>query len=177
MYCEVCGSEIIGKPARSLVEGATLIVCHQCASLGKELPGFPEKRPNAFRPGAVSSHTRAPIETLPRSIEESDLVEDYPQIVKEGRERLALSQTDLAFKAKEKLTVIQKIELGKIVPTMRLTKELEHILRVKLLAPRGELEVTNVPIRQVGPRELTLGDIALVKHRETENKSTRSNRR
>ena len=83
---------------------------------------------------------------------------------------MGLSQTDLAFKAKEKLSVIQKIELGKIVPTMRLTKELEHILRVKLLAPRGELEVTSVPIRQVGPRELTLGDIALVKHRETENK-------
>ena len=83
---------------------------------------------------------------------------------------MGLSQTDLAFKAKEKLTVIQKIELGKILPTMRLTKELEHILRVKLLAPRGELEITNVPVRQTGPRELTLGDIALVKHRENENK-------
>ena len=120
--------------------------------------------------GPAPLHSRIPIETLPRSIEESDLVEDYPQIVKEGREKMGLSQTDLAFKAKEKLTVIQKIELGKILPTMRLTKELEHILRVKLLAPRRELEVTNVPVRQAGPRELTLGDIALVKHRETENK-------
>ena len=90
--------------------------------------------------------------------------------MKEGRERLGLSQTDLAFKAKEKLSVIQKIELGKIVPTMRLTKELEHILRVRLLARRRELETTNVPVRQIGPRELTLGDIALVKHRENENK-------
>ena len=170
MDCEVCGSEIIGKPARSLVEGATLIVCHQCASLGKELPGFPERKLKTSRLGPVPLHSRVPIETLPKSVQESDLVEDYSRLVKEGRERLGLSQSDLAFKAKEKLTVIQKIELGKIVPTMRLTKELEHILRVKLLAPRGELEVTNVPIRQVGPRELTLGDIALVKHRETENK-------
>jgi putative transcription factor len=170
LYCEVCGSEIIGKPARSLVEGATLIVCQKCTSLGKELPGFPDRRLRTSRLGPVSSHSRAPIESLPKSIEESDLVEDYPRVVKEGREKMGLSQTDLAFKAKEKVTVIQKIELGKILPTMRLTKELEHILRVKLLAPRGELETSTVPVRQIGPRELTLGDIALVKHRETENK-------
>ena len=170
MYCEVCGNEIVGKPARSLVEGATLIVCQQCSSLGKELPGFPERRPRTARFGSVPSHTRTPIESLPKAVEDSDLVEDYSHIVKDARERLVLSQTDLAFKAKEKLTVIQKIELGKILPTMRLTKELEHILRVKLLAPRTELEVTTVPIRQAGPRELTLGDIALVRHKEPGNK-------
>jgi len=170
LYCEVCGSEIVGKPARSLVEGATLIVCQSCSSLGKELPGFPERRPRAARLGPVPSHTRTPLETLPKAIEESDLVDDYSRRVKDGREKLGLSQTDLAFKAKEKVTVIQKIELGKILPTMRLTKELEHILRVKLLAPREELEVSTVPVRQAGPRELTLGDIALIRHKETENK-------
>ncbi len=170
MYCEVCGSEIVGKPARSLVEGATLIVCQQCSSLGTALPGFPERKLRTGKATAVQSHTRTPIESLPKAVEESDLVEDYPEIVKEGREKLGLSQTELAFKAKEKLTVIQKIELGKILPTMRLTKELEHVLRVKLLAPREELEVSTVPVRQAGPRELTLGDIALVKHREPENK-------
>jgi putative transcription factor len=170
LYCEICGSEIVGRPARSLVEGATLIVCQQCSSLGKELPGFPERKVGKARIGSVPSHTRTPIESLPKAIEESDLVEDYQRVVKEGREQLGLSQTDLAFKAKEKLTVIQKIELGKILPTMRLTKELEHILRVKLLAPREDLEVTTVPVRQAGSRELTLGDIALVRHREQENK-------
>jgi len=170
LYCEVCGREIVGKPGRSLVEGATLIVCQSCSSLGKELPGFPERRPRAVRLGSVPSHTRTPIESLPKAVEDSDLVEDYPRIVKDAREKLHLSQTDLAFKAKEKLTVIQKIELGKIMPTMRLTKELEHILRVKLLAPREELEVSTVPVRQAGPRELTLGDIALVRHRESQSK-------
>ena len=118
----------------------------------------------------MPSHTRTPLESLPRAVEDSDLVEDYPRIVKDAREKLRLSQTDLAFKAKEKLTVIQKIELGKIMPTMRLTKELEHILRVKLLAPREELEVSTVPVKQAGPRELTLGDIALVRHRESQSK-------
>ena len=152
------------------MEGATLIVCQSCSSLGKELPGFPERRPRAARLGSVPSHTRTPIESLPKAIEESDLVDDYSRIVKDGREKLGLTQTDLAFKAKEKVTVIQKIELGKILPTMRLTKELEHILRVKLLAPREEIEVSTVPVRQAGPRELTLGDIALIRHKEPESK-------
>ncbi len=156
----------MGKPARSLVEGATLIVCQQCSSLGQELPGFPERKPRTAKLGSFPSHTRTPLESLPKAVEDSDLVEDYSLVVKEAREKLGMSQTDLAFKAKEKVTVIQKIELGKMMPTMRLTKELEHILRVKLLAPRGELETTTVPVRQTGPRELTLGDIALVRHRE-----------
>jgi len=118
----------------------------------------------------MPSHTRTPIESLPKAVEDSDLVEDYSLIVKGAREKLGMSQTDLAVKAREKVTVIQKIELGKMMPTMRLTKELEHILRVKLLAPRGELETSTVPVRQAGPRELTLGDIALVKHKGSEPK-------
>ncbi len=145
------------------MEGATLVVCKQCAGLGKELSGFPgPPRSRALTP---VTRTRAPIEKLPKAIEESDLVEEYPRIVKAGREKIGLSQQDLAFKAKEKLTVIQKIELGKMLPTMRLTKELEHILRVKLLAPREEIEVNVVPVRQTGNTGVTLGDIALVRQK------------
>ena len=164
MFCEICGREIVGKPARSLVEGATLIVCQQCSSLGTQLPGFPDK---PRRPSAAPSRTRthAPIERLPRAIEESDLVEEYSMIVKEGREKLGLSQQDLAFKAKEKVTVIQKIEIGKVLPTMRLTKELEHILRVRLLVPRDELEIPAPPRRMTGSATMTLGDVALVRRK------------
>src|SRR4029077_13223109 len=88
LYCEICGNEIVGKPARSLVEGATLIVCQQCSGLGKELPGFAERRPRAGRLGSVPSHTRTPIESLPKAVEDSDLVEDYPEVVKGGREKM-----------------------------------------------------------------------------------------
>lgn len=163
MFCEVCGREIVGKPARSLVEGATLIVCQQCSSLGTQLPNFPNR---SSRPVPAPSHTRAPIERLPKAIEESDLVEEYSTIIKEAREKLGLSQQDLAFKAKEKLTVIQKIEIGKMLPTMRLTKELEHILRVKLLAPREDLEMQVAPRKPPPASGVTLGDVALVRHKE-----------
>ena len=164
MFCEICGREIVGKPGRSLVEGATLIVCQQCSKLGTALPGFPDKP--AHRPMVAPLHTHAPIERLPKAIEESDLLEEYSSIIKTGREKLGMSQQDLAFKAKEKLTVIQKIEIGKMLPTMRLTKELEHILRVRLLAPRDEIEIPAPPRKTTPMPSMTLGDVALVKHKE-----------
>ena len=112
------------------------------------------------------SHTHAPIERLPKAVEESDLIEEYSRVIKEGREKLGISQQDLAFKAKEKVTVIQKIEIGKMLPTMRLAKELEHILRVRLLVPRDELDSPAPPRRPVPSPGVTLGDIALVRHKE-----------
>ena len=149
------------------MEGATLIVCQQCSSLGTQLPSFPNR---VARPVPVPSHTRAPIERLPKEVEESDLIEEYSSIIKEAREKLGLSQQELAFKAKEKVTMIQKIEIGKMLPTMRLSKELEHILRIKLLVPREELEIP-APRRQAPPPSgVTLGDVALVRHKDEAGK-------
>jgi len=115
------------------------------------------------------SRTHAPIEKLPKDVEDSDLVEEYPTVIKEGREKNGLSQQDLAFKAKEKVTVIQKIEIGKMLPTMRLAKELEHILRIRLLVPRDELDLPPPPRRSIPEPRVTLGDVALVRHREGED--------
>jgi len=165
LFCEVCGREIVGKPARALVERATLVVCKSCAGLGTELPGFPE-RPRPRTPNIVGHSTfRPPIEKLPKAVEETDLLDDYSHIVKEAREKMHLSQDELAFKAKEKVTVIQKIELGKMLPTMRLTKELEHILRVKLLVPKEE-ELPAALMKSPPRAEATLGDVALVRHKD-----------
>ena len=168
MFCEVCGREIVGKPARALVERATLVVCRSCATLGTELPGFPE-RPRPRTPNMVPRPTfRPPIEKLPKAVEETEVLEGYSRIIKEAREKMRLSQDELAFKAKEKVTVIQKIELGKMLPTMRLTKELEHILRVKLLVPREEEELPPSLMKPATKIEATLGDVALVRRKDEE---------
>jgi len=168
LYCEVCGREIVGRPARALVEGATMVVCNQCAGLGTALPSLPD-RPRPRAPGMSRSRTpapRLPLEKLPREVEESELLEEFPKIVKQAREKLGISQQELAIKAKEKLTVIQKIEIGKISPTMRLAIVLEHILHITLMAPRKDVEIPNPPVRQTGDTGATLGDIALVRHKE-----------
>ncbi len=166
MFCEVCGREIVGKPARALVEGATLVVCSHCTNLGTALPSFPNAPGSRAWTKPLIISARPPIERLPKAVEESELLEEYPLIIKEAREKWGFSQQDLAFKAREKLTVIQKIELGKMLPTTRLTQELEHILRVKLLVPKEEVELPNPPIRQSGDTGRTLGDIAIVRHKE-----------
>src|SRR5437870_11986357 len=159
----MCGREIVSKPGRAVVEGAALIVCQQCSSIGTKLPGFPD-RPR--RPVIAPSHTHAPIERLPYAVEESDLIEEYSRVIKEGREKLGISQQNLAFKAKETLTVIQKTEMGKMLSTMRLSKALEHILRVRLLVPREELDLPSPPRKASQPPIVTLGDVALVKHKQ-----------
>src|SRR5437879_13502945 len=110
MFCEICGHEIVGKPGRSLVEGATLIVCQQCSSIGTRLPSFSD-RPR--RPMIAPSHTHAPIERLPKAVEESDVIEEYSRVIKEGREKLGITQKHLAYKPEQKMTVNEKSEIVK----------------------------------------------------------------
>jgi putative transcription factor len=74
--------------------------------------------------------------------------------------KLGLSQDQLAKRVKEKLSVIQKIETGKMAPDTKLCRELEHELKIKLLVPRKE--VSEVP-KTTPPAEVTLGDIMRIK--------------
>jgi putative transcription factor len=101
---------------------------------------------------------RAP--ELPRGMDETELVEDYAQVVRGHRMKLGLSQEELAKRVKEKLSFIQKIETGKMTPNSKLCRALEHELKIKLLVPRKEIaEVPSAP----QPAEVTLGDIIRVK--------------
>jgi len=75
--------------------------------------------------------------------------------------KLGLSQEDLAGRVKVKLSVIQKIETGKMIPDLRLCRDLEHELKIKLVTPR-EAEDMKIPKTEV-PEGVTLGDIIHVK--------------
>ena len=101
---------------------------------------------------------RRPAE-LPKEIEELDVAENFPELVRKGRMKLGWSQEDLAMKVKEKLSEIQKIETGKITPETRLCRELQHELKIKLLVPRKETPAPKVS----APSEVTLGDIVKIK--------------
>jgi putative transcription factor len=89
------------------------------------------------------------------------LDEDYSRIIREARGNAGLSQEDLARRVNEKLSVIQKIEAGRMIPDMKLAKTLEHVLRVKLLVPVKELPVP--ASRQKPAPEVTLADVAKIK--------------
>ena len=100
----------------------------------------------------------------PTEVQELDIADNYPQIIQKARTKHGLSQEDLAMMVKERLSVIRKIELGKIIPNMRLVKELEHVLRVKLLVLTSE-----PPLPKPAPgatKEVTLADVARIRKKE-----------
>ena len=137
-----------------------MLVCNNCRKLGKPYQDampivLPRRPPEALR--MFKGQHKAP--ELPRGMEELEVAEDYSRLVLRKRMKLGLSQEELAQRVKEKLSVIQKIETGKIAPNTRLCRELEHELKIKLLIPRKEV----IAPKTYAPAEVTLGDIIHVK--------------
>ena len=160
MNCDICGREITNQAFKVIVEGAKMLVCGRCQRLGKpyvEEPAFKTPLPRGIIAPKVTQR-RAP--DLPRGMDETDIVEDCADRVRRQRMKLGLSQDQLAKRVKEKLSVIQKIEIGKMAPDTRLCRALEHELKIKLLVPHKEL--SDVP-KTSAPSEVTLGDIMRVK--------------
>jgi putative transcription factor len=155
----------MGQAFKVEVEGAKMLVCNSCQSLGKPYkeepkPQLPVVRSTSFSP------TRKRASELPKEMDQFDLAEDLGERVRKHRMKLALTQEELAKRVKERLSVIQKIEIGKMTPDMRLCRALEHELKVKLLVPHSE--TAEVP-KSAAPSEVTLGDIVRVKDRSKSN--------
>lgn len=160
LNCDICGREIVGLPFKVKVEGAKMLVCRNCQGLGK--PYQEDPPPQRARPVGIVRVPRLPERRsaeLPKEIEELDVAENFSDLVRKRRMKLGLSQEGLALKVKEKLSVIQKIETGKITPDTQLCRRLQHELKIKLLVPRKE---TPAP-KTAAPAEVTLGDIVKIK--------------
>jgi putative transcription factor len=167
LNCDICGREIVGQAFKVKVEGAKMLVCRSCQALGK--PYQEEPAPQLQRPsftGIIRSprpYEKRPAE-LPKEIQELDVAENFNDLVRKRRMKLGWSQDDLARKVKEKLSVIQKIETGKITPDTQLCRRLQHELKIKLLVPRKEAPAPKIAT----PTEVTLGDIVKIKGKPTE---------
>ena len=164
MNCDICGREIVGSAFKVKVEGAKMLVCRSWQGLGTPYPEAPVfHRPG---PGIIrlpkTAIRRAP--ELPKEIQELDIAENFADLIRKKRMKLGISQEDLAKRVKEKLSVIQKIEVGRIAPDTRLCRELQHELRIKLLVPRKETP----PPKRAAPSEVTLGDIINIRGQRDE---------
>jgi putative transcription factor len=166
LRCEVCGGKIRGTPYKAVIEGAKLTVCSECVKLGSifwESKSEPRLKKVAKRlPQPMYAAKKKPIklgETL-------EVVEDFGLRVKRARENLGLSQEDLGRKLNEKVSVLRKIESGKMTPDHRLAEKLEHALKIKLLVPFTEPRVSAKIVSR--PPEVTLGDIINVKKGKAE---------
>ncbi len=172
MSCDICGEELFGRSRKIAVEGAVLDVCSRCAHLGKPyappamgmLPRPSIRTKDTQRaPRAIARPPAARVSTLPRTYEELDLVDGFGKKIRDARERSGMTQAELAARVKERLSILQKIELEKMKPNTALCVSLEHVLRITLLAPRKEIPVSAVRIDKVGG--LTLGDVLKLKRK------------
>jgi len=167
MRCEICGREIHGNPLRATIEGAKMIVCRDCAKLGtvysEGIPlSTPHKRKITKHPlprGSMKKH-------IPKVTETLELVDNFSPQIRQAREKLGLNHENLGRKIGEKVSVLRKIETGKMTPNHQLAKKLEHTLRIRLLVPPSEPKIP--PSTLSKPPEITLGKIVHLKKRKTE---------
>ena len=106
----------------------------------------------------------APRKQPPIVAEESvELADDYGARIRQAREKLGMDHEDLGKKISEKVSLLRKIESGKMTPDHLLTEKLQHALKIKLLVPVSEPKVPSKALASSRPSAPTLGDIVLVK--------------
>ncbi len=162
MRCEVCGRRIMGPPFKANIEGAKMLVCGECAKLGSivwEAKTEPRLKKVARRmPAPMLPPKKQPPISVASTLE---LVDGFGAKVRAAREKLGLNHQELGKRISEKVSVLRKIESGKMTPDNLLTEKLEHALRLKLLVPVSE---PKVPAKALAsrPASPTLGDILKV---------------
>ncbi|MCS7126315.1 MAG: multiprotein-bridging factor 1 family protein [Aigarchaeota archaeon] len=90
----------------------------------------------------VSRKSKSSPSRLP--VEEYEYVEDFGRLIREAREKMGLTQEDLAKQLNEKVTVIRKIEAGEFNPSIELVKKIERLLKIKILVPAVEEELEHL---------------------------------
>lgn len=148
-----------------------MTVCSKC---GKLSSGYWEPKPQPQPRTRVGAKRQAkPIsyskrQQMPTVTETLELASDLGQRVRKARRELEMSHEDLGRKIREKVSVIRKIESGKMIPDLPLAEKLEHALKIKLRVPAEETKVQ--PALPSKPRGTTLGDLIQFKVRDKEAK-------
>jgi len=172
--CEVCGRKIYGKSYRVMIEGAKLTVCGKCAKLGTII--WDETKLKTSMLSAKVPTRRLILKTKSKKSRQAivenglELVEDFDAKIRQARRKLGLSHKELGRKISEKVSVLKKIEKGKMTPDNRLATKLEHTLKIKLLVQASEEKVPKANIKPVS-RELTLGDLIQLDKKKAEEKT------
>jgi len=145
--CEICGSPL-RTPNRVEIDGAIMVVCDNCARLGRKVgPAIAppvsviSNRVVRASPMRVNASQNALRTMAQRPTEqEFELDPDYHLIIRQAREKLGLSQEQLGKLINEKPSVIRMVESKKLKPDITLTRKLMHELKINLLVSLSELE-------------------------------------
>ena len=139
--CEVCGRES-GNISVIEIEGVELRACPRCSE-GKKVIRRDQPPARAMRMG------------LPQEREEETLVENFGERIRKGREKMKLPLKVVAEMLNEKHSLLLRVEEGKTMPSVELTKKLEKFLGIKLM--EGS-DIGGEAPRQGGSGKATIGD-------------------
>jgi len=144
-------------------------VCADCSKLSKvkwEIESPPSK-PRTIKATKLPMPVVSAKKQIPRVTETLELIDNFGSHIRQTREKMGLTHEDLGRKISEKVSVLKKIESGKMTPTHQLAERLEHTLKIKLYVPLTEPKIPSgsIPLRH---RELTLGDLINVKKKMEE---------
>jgi putative transcription factor len=142
-----------------IIEGANLTVCGQCAKHGTAVREEPKPEGLTLKPQRRLT-PKIQTKKLPETTAGAtlELIENFDKKIRQAREKLGLSHEELGKKTNEKVSLLKKIETGKMAPDNKLAAKLEYTLKIKLLVPVTE-EKAQAKIPKQPTRELTLGDL------------------
>jgi len=145
MNCELCGKK--SELFRAKIEGTIVDVCEKCSKFGEIIERVIKEEENKI----VKQRTKEEI------IEE--IRKGYGAIIKNAREKLGLTQEELARKINEKESLIHKLENELVEPSLKLAEKLERFLKIKLIEIYSD---ENKYIKN-NDEKLTIGDLLNVK--------------
>jgi putative transcription factor len=138
--CELCGSKASRK---TKIEGAILNVCDKCVGFGQEI-----------NPPQMVCVKKNIIDIRPSYV----LKSNFNAIIRSSRDKMKLTQDDLAKKLVEKLSVIKRVEEG-WEPSPNLIRKLEKFFNIKLSEDAEE----KASGKKSGKEKLTIGDIVEIR--------------
>ena len=144
MGCDLCGYS--GELFTAQIEGILMDVCGKCLRFGNLIE---KKRDISIE------------KIIPKLKKETIflLKEDYNIKIKKIREKLNLTQEDLAKKLNEKASLIHKLENKGIEPNENIIKKIENLFKIKLTEEYSE-EKAKFDFKS---DSLTIGDLLKLK--------------
>ncbi len=170
VQCEMCGAET-SDPNRVKIEGAELDVCDNCTEFGTEVrteepSSTSTKYSTSGGSGSSGSGTSSGGSTgssggqsrrNDRYDDLDELVPDYGDRIRQGREGDGMSQEDLAQQLNEKASLIRKLEHGDTLPSDDVQGKVERALDIDLTVSGGDEGTEWSGGSSTG--EYTLGDV------------------
>ena len=144
--CEMCGKET--SLVKVQIEGSILLTCLSCAKHGLILEEF-----------AQTTNTPKKYSKQNNLIEKEEtievIVQDFPQRIKQAREKKNLQQNEVARQLAIKESIIHKLESGKLEPSLDIARKLERFFNIKLV----QQYVNDYKHQKQNTLSFTIGDL------------------